>query len=570
MSYNFTNKQIAELFRNISAVYQIKNMNSFQIRAYDLAADSVEHASSEIKDLWETDKLDEVPGLGKSLRAYLDELFTTGKVKHFEEVSKEIPDRLFEFLKIPGVGPKTAFKIAEAGIDSIFDLERKIESGFLEKKGFTPKGLANILRGIKEYKRKSDRILLPVAGEVARAVIAHLKKHPAVLQVNTLGSLRRRLATVGDIDISVASEKPAEVIEYFSKTPETSHVVEAGDRTSTIALKNGIRVDLMVQPPELYGNLLQHLTGGKSHNIKFRSLALKKGFSVSDNGVTELKTKKINKFEKEEEVYDFFNMQTPPPELREDQGEIEAALAHKLPDLVRLEDIKGDLHTHSTWSDGREPIETMVREAKRLGREYIVMSDHSYPNLLDFRKRLNEIEHVNSSVNGIRVISGLEVNINADMTLQVPDNVLAMHEVILVSIHTAFRQPKEEMTKRIITALENPLVNGLCHPTARMLLEREGIDADWEEVFKIAVKLNKIIEINAFPNRLDLPDSLVRLAKSFGVKFSIDTDAHHSSHLDLMEYGVSVARRGWLEKKDVVNTLPLQELRGIIKTIREF
>jgi DNA polymerase (family X) len=568
MSYNFTNKQISDLFRNISAVYQIKNMNSFQIRAYETAADSVEHTNSEIKDLWETGQMDDVPGLGKGLRSYLDELFSTGEVKHFDEVSEGIPHNLSEFLKIPGVGPKTALKIAESNVDNISDLEQKIKKGSLEKKGFTPKALENILRGIEEYKRKSDRILLPVAGEVAKTVIEHLKKHPKVKQVNTLGSLRRRLATVGDIDISAESEDPRAIIDHFAKHPDISHVVEAGDRTSTIALKNGIRVDLMVTPPELYGNLLQHFTGGKNHNIKFRSLALKKGFSVSDNGTKELKTGKLHKFEKEEEVYQLFKMQTPPPELREDQGEIEAALEHKLPNLVKLEDIRGDLHTHSTWSDGRESIETMAREAKRLGREYIVLSDHSYPNLLDFKKRLKDIEQVNDSVKGIRVISGLEVNINADMTLQVPDSVLEMHEVILVSIHTAFRQPKEEMTARILKALENPFVDVLCHPTARMLLEREGIEAEWETVFKAAKKLGKIIEINAFPNRLDLPDNLVRLARQTGVQFSIDTDSHHSKHLSLMEYGVSVARRGWCEKKDIINTLSLGEIRRILKRIK--
>lgn len=568
MSYNFSNKEVSDILRNISAVYQIKNMNQFQIRAYETAADSVEHTNSEIKDLWESGQLDEVPGLGKSLRGYLDELFSTGKVKHFDEVAKDLPKNLFRFLVIPGVGPKTAVKLAEEGVKDIHDLEKKIQSGELVKKGLGEKTLGNIARGIEEYKRKSDRILLPVAGEVAKTVIEHLKKHPSVKQVNTLGSLRRRLATVGDIDISASSADPKAVIEHFAKHPDISHVVEAGDRTSTIALKNGIRVDLMVQPPELYGNLLQHFTGGKNHNIKFRSLALKKGFSVSDNGTKELKSGKLHKFEHEEGVYELFKMQTPPPEMREDQGEIEAAIEHKLPDLVKIQDIRGDLHTHSTWSDGRESIEVMAKEAKRLGREYIVMSDHSYPNLLDFDKRLREIEQVNYSVNGIRVISGLEVNINADMTLQVPDNVLEKHEVILVSIHTAFRQPKEVMTQRIIKALEHPLVNVLCHPTARMLLEREGIEADWEKIFEKAKNLGKIIEINAFPNRLDLPDNLVRLAKEIGVKFSIDTDSHHSKHLSLMEYGVSVARRGWCEKEDIINTLSLTEIKRILNRIK--
>ncbi|OGY29859.1 MAG: hypothetical protein A3F35_02595 [Candidatus Woykebacteria bacterium RIFCSPHIGHO2_12_FULL_45_10] len=568
MSYNFSNKQVADLLRNISAVYQIKDMNSFQIRAYDLAADSIDHVNSELKDLWETGQLDEIPGLGEKLRSYIDELFRTGKVKHFEDISKGIPESLFTLLNVPGVGPKTAFKLSQAGVEDISDLEKKIKSGQLVKKDFSEKILSNVLRGVEEYNRRSDRILLPIAGETAKGVINHLLKHPSVKRADTLGSLRRRLATVGDIDISVASNEPEEVIAHFAKTPGISRVVEAGDRTGTIVLKNGIRVDLMVQPPADYGSLLHHFTGSKSHNIKMRSLARDKGYSISEYGVKEIETNKVVHIAEEEKVYELMGMETPPPELREDQGEVEAAIEGKLPKLVELEDIKGDLHTHSLWSDGRASIAEMAKEAAKLGRDYIVMSDHSYPNLLDFRKRLSEIEHLNDSQSKIRVISGLEVNINADMSLQVSDEILKIHEVILVSIHTAFHQSKEEMTKRILIALENPYVDIFAHPTGRMLLEREGIEADWEVIFKRAKELGKIMEINAFPNRLDLPDNLVRLAKDCGVKFSVDTDSHHTEHLSLMEYGVAVARRGWCETGDIINTLPLTALKRILSHVK--
>src|SRR3990167_6176878 len=568
MSYNFSNKQVADLLRNISAVYQIKDMNSFQIRAYDLAADSIDHVNSELKDLWETGQLDEIPGLGEKLRSYIDELFRTGKVKHFEDISKGIPESLFTLLNVPGVGPKTAFKLSQAGVEDISDLEKKIKSGQLVKKDFSEKILSNVLRGVEEYNRRSDRILLPIAGETAKGVINHLLKHPSVKRADTLGSLRRRLATVGDIDISVASNEPEEVIAHFAKTPGISRVVEAGDRTSTIVLKNGIRVDLMVQPPADYGSLLHHFTGSKSHNIKMRSLARDKGYSISEYGVKEIETNKVVHIAEEEKVYELMGMETPPPELREDQGEVEAAIEGKLPKLVELEDIKGDLHTHSLWSDGRASIAEMAKEAAKLGRDYIIMSDHSYPNLLDFRKRLSEIEHLNDSQSKIRVISGLEVNINADMSLQVSDEILKIHEVILVSIHTAFHQSKEEMTKRILIALENPYVDIFAHPTGRMLLEREGIEADWEVIFKRAKELGKIMEINAFPNRLDLPDNLVRLAKDCGVKFSVDTDSHHTEHLSLMEYGVAVARRGWCETGDIINTLPLTALKRILSHVK--
>ena len=324
----------------------------------------------------------------------------------------------------------------------------------------------------------------------------------------------------------------------------------------------------MVQPPADYGSLLHHFTGSKSHNIKMRSLARDKGYSISEYGVKEIETNKVVHIAEEEKVYELMGMETPPPELREDQGEVEAAIEGKLPKLVELEDIKGDLHTHSLWSDGRASIAEMAKEAAKLGRDYIVMSDHSYPNLLDFRKRLSEIEHLNDSQSKIRVISGLEVNINADMSLQVSDEILKIHEVILVSIHTAFHQSKEEMTKRILIALENPYVDIFAHPTGRMLLEREGIEADWEVIFKRAKELGKIMEINAFPNRLDLPDNLVRLAKDCGVKFSVDTDSHHTEHLSLMEYGVAVARRGWCETGDIINTLPLTALKRILSHVK--
>ena len=564
MEKKFTNKEIANLLKNVSAAYQVKGKNQFQIRAYDLAADSIEHASSEVKDLWESGQIDQIPNVGSHIANYLDEYFTTGSVDHFEQVFEDLPESMFGLLKVPGVGPKTALKIAEAGVVSIGDLESRIKSGWLLKKGFGEKTLNNILRGVEEFKRKSDRILLSIAGETAKQVVEYLKKHKDVLAADPLGSLRRRVATVGDVDISVASNKPKHVIDYFKKYPGVQDIIEAGERTATISLPSGIRVDLMAQPPDHYGSLLHHFTGSKSHNIHMRSLAKEKGYSISEYGIKEIKSGKIIKCKTEDEVYSLLGMQTPPPELREDTGEIEAALEHKLPKLIEVGDIKGDMQTHSIWSDGQNTIKEMADTAASLGREYIALTDHSYPST-DFTKRIKEIEQYNYSQDKIRVISGLEVNINSDCSLQVSDDILAKHSVVLVSIHTSFRQSKAEMTKRIITALQNPHVDIFAHPTGRLLLEREGIDADWEVVFKTAKNFGKIIEINAFPNRLDLPDNLIREAKRFGVMFSIGTDSHQAGQLDLMEYGVANARRGWLEKADVINTLPYAKLRAILR-----
>ena len=571
MEKKFANKEIAELLRNVSAAYQVKGANLFQIRAYDTAADSIEHATSEVKDLWESGHLDQIPGVGTSIANYLDEYFTTGKVDHFETVFNDVPDDMFQFLKVSGVGPKTAVKLAQAGVVSIEDLEQRIKSGWLVKKGFGQKSLDNILRGIEEFKRKSDRILLPVAGEIAQRAIEYLKKHKDVVRADPLGSLRRRVATIGDIDISVASGNPQRVVDHFKKFPEAGHVVEAGERTATIALRNGIHIDLMVQPPQRYGSLLQHFTGSKLHNIHIRKISKEKGLSLSEYGIKQIASEGSQfsqdtffKCETEEDFYGKLSMEYIPPELREDQGEIEAAAVHKLPKLIELKDIKGDLQSHSTWSDGHSPIAEMALAAASLGREYIALTDHSYPNT-KFEARLKEIEQFNYSQNRIRVISGLEVNINSDASLQVPDEVLAKHELILVSIHTSFRQESKEMTARIIKALENPHVDIFAHPTGRLLLEREGVDADWEQIFKTAARLGKSIEINAFPNRLDLPDTLIREARSFDVRFSIGTDSHQVGQLGLMEYGVGTARRGWVESKEVINTLPYQKLKDILR-----
>ncbi len=563
MKNEFTNKNIADLLRNVSAVYQLEESNPFQVRAYDLAADSIEHTSSEIKEVWEKGNLDQIPRLGEHIRKYIGELFRTGKVKHFDKVLSSVPESMFEFLKVSGVGPKTAYKLADAGVVSIEDLERRIKSGWLAKKGFSEKNLQNILGGVEEFKRKSDRILLPVAAEAAKKIIDYLKKDKSAVAADSLGSLRRKVATVGDIDISVATHEPKEVIEHFKKYPGTSRVVESGDRTATISLRDGTRVDLMVQPPEQYGSLLHHFTGSKNHNIHMRSIAREKGYSISEYGIQKIKTGESIKCATEDDVYTLFDMQTPPPELREDTGEVEAALAHNLPKLIKLSGIKGDMQTHSVWSDGQNTIEEMALAASRLGREYIALTDHSYPST-DFNKRLKEIEQFNYSQNKIRVISGLEVNINVDASLQVTDDVLAKHEVVLVSIHTSFRQPKEEMTRRIIKALENPYVDIFAHPTGRLLLEREGIDADWEKIFKTAVKFNKFLEINASTDRLDLPDNLIREAKRCGVRFSIGTDSHQVDQLSLMEYGVANARRGWVEAKDVINTLSYKKIKDIL------
>lgn len=571
-----SNQQVAKILRSVAAAYTIKKTgNQFEIRAYENAADSIEHSTAEIHDLWEEGRLDEVPGLGEKLRGYLDELFKTGKVKHFEDVQKGIPEVVFELLDIPGIGPKISSEIAKLGVKSLDNLKKQIKTGKLVEKGFSAKIAQKIMEGAREVASRGNRMLLPYAFAQAEKIVEYLKKGPGVKQAHPLGSLRRMVATVGDLDFSACSDKPSAVIEYFCKMPGVARVVEKGDDRATVVLKSGIQADLLVGKPDAYGALLQHFTGGKNHNIKLRTYALKKGFSLSEVGVkkvgneAQVTSDKLVLTKTEEEFYGLLGMQTPDPEIREDTGEIEAAIAHKLPNLVKVSAIKGDLHLHSNFpivspshGPGADSIEEIVNKASELGYPYVGISDHppgfsklSKQEIIKWvEKRTKFIQSLKKNTNSIRVLNGLEIDILGDGTLSVPDEALATLDYCIAGIHSGHRGSKEQITKRLMSALQNPHVDAISHPTNRLLNERQSSDADWEEIFKYCAKNNKLLEINSFPNRLDLRDDLVRQALGYGVKFIIDTDAHMVEQMDNMLFGVSVARRGWVEAKDVVNS----------------
>jgi len=552
-----SNQRLAKLLRNVAAAYVIKNTgNIFQIRAYENAADSIEHSTVEIYDLWEEGKLDLVPALGKSIQGYLDELFKKGSVEHFQQIQKGIPEVVFDLLDIPGVGPKTAQKIAELGVKNLADLENQLKSGKLAEKGFSEKLGQNILEGLREVSSRSGRMLLPYAAKQADNILNYLKNNADVLQAHPLGSLRRMVATIGDLDFSIASEKPEKMVDYFCKMPGVARILDQGENKATVVLKNGIQVDLLVGKPESYGALLQHFTGGKNHNIHLRTYALEK-----DNKLIETKT--------EEEFYKLLGMDTPPPEIREDTGEIEAALRHELPKLIEATDIKGDLHLHSNFpiknpshGPGVNSIEEIVKKALDLEYKFVGISDHplglsttSKQEKIDWvKKRTKFIQDQQSRTKSIRVLNGLEIDILGDGSLSVPDEALQTLDYCIAGIHSGHRASKEVITKRLLAALSSPLVDIISHPTNRLLNERESSEADWPKVFKIAAKNNKLLEINSFPNRLDLRDDLVRLAQGYGVRFVINTDAHEISQMDNMGFGVSVARRGWVTAKDVINT----------------
>jgi len=564
-----SNQRLAKILRDIAAAIVIKKVGTiFEIRAYENAADSIDQATAEIYDLWQEGKLSEIPGLGQKLQGYLNELFTQGSVKHFESLEKGIPKVVFDLLDIPGIGSKTAQKIADLGIKDLDDLKKKIKTGELVKKGFSAKIAQNIMFSLTGLNQTGHRKLLPYAAVQADKILNYLKKSPDVLQAHPLGSLRRMVATVGDLDFSVSSERGKEVVEYFCQMPGITRVVDKGENKATVILNTGLQLDLLVGKPESYGALLQHFTGSKSHNIKLRGLANKKGYSLSEYGVRRIEGKKLIPTKTEEQFYKLLGMQTPPPELREDTGEIEAALKQKLPDLVEFKDVKGDLHLHSSYpiispshGPGADSIEDMVRKAVSLDYEFVGISDHppgfttvSKQGIIKWtEKRTKFIQNLKSKTKSIRVLNGLEVDILGDGSLSVSDEALAMLDYCIAGIHSGHRGSKETITKRLIKALEDPYVDIISHPTSRLLNERDSSDADWEEVFKAAAGNNKILEINAYPNRLDLRDDLVRRALKFGVKFIIDTDAHEVSQMDNMRFGVAVARRGWVSDKDIVN-----------------
>lgn len=572
-----SNAEIVKMLRNVAAAYTIKKIGSiFQIRAYENAADSIEHSTVEVQDLWQEGKLSEVPTLGEKLQGYLDELFTKGSVRHFEDVQKGVPEVVFDLLDITGIGPKTAIELAHLGVHDLDDLKKKIKSGELVSKGFSAKIAENIISGLQQLEQRgSRRMLLPYAFTQAEKVLSFLKQNPKVLRADPLGSLRRMIATIGDLDFSACSEKPSEIIEYFCKMPGVVKVLERGEDRASVVINSGLRLDLLVGKPESYGALLQHFTGSKNHNIHLRTLANDKGYSLNEYGVQKIKGKLV-KTEKEEELYKIMNMQTPPPEIREDTGEIEAALKHALPTLIELKDIKGDLHLHSNFplkashGPGANSTEEMIKKAVDLGYAYVGISDHppaftthgKQEMIRLIEKRTKFIQEIKLKTKSIRVLNALEVDILGDGSLSVPDEALASLDYCIAGIHSGHRDSKEDMTKRIIKALENPNVDIISHPTNRLLNERESSDAEWEAVFKVASENKKLLEINAYPNRLDLRDDLVRMALKYGVKFVINTDAHEALQMDNTKFGVSVARRGWVEAKDVVNTWDWTDFAG--------
>ena len=577
MTKFFSNKDISKLFRSVAAAYSVKGGEYFKMIAYDKAADSIEHSTVEMKDLWDDKKLGTVPGLGAGLQSHIDELFTSGRVKHLEMLLKGLPSGMFEFLDIPGMGPKSAYKLAkELKLKNLEDLIKAAKAGKISKlPGFGAKSEKEILASISRQLNRPNRYLLPFAFETAQRLLAYLRSFKECERAEPLGSLRRMVATVGDIDIAVASKIPKKIIESFKSYREVQKILGAGPMASSVILNNSMQADLKVLSLDAFGSLLQHFTGSKNHNIRLREFALKKGMSLSEHGI---KYKgKIKEFAHEHEFYRFLDLNWIEPELREDTGEIEASINGTLPNLVELEDIKGDIHLHSNYPIepshdlGRESFQEIIDKAQSLNYGYIGLSDHS-PSLSThskkqiaelIKKRKERIEQLRDSNKDIGILNLLEMDILTNGTLSVPEECFQLLDGTIAGIHSSHGQPKAIITRRLLNAIESPYVQIVSHPTNRLLMQRESSDIEWDKVFEACQRTGTILEINAWPNRLDLPDTLVKEAISKGVKLIINTDSHAIDQMDNMRYGVSVARRGWAQKKDIVNTMPWIEFKKI-------
>jgi DNA polymerase (family 10) len=474
-------------------------------------------------------------------------------------------------INIPGVGPKTAILLyKKLKIDTINKLEKAAKSGALnDLPGMGAKKTENILRGITLKKKSHGRFLLDDATAHAELIVEELKKLKEVKRILPCGSLRRGQETIGDIDILIVSDQPETVMDHFAKLAAVQHVLAKGTTKSSVVLKNGMQADLRVVEDKSFGSAAHYFTGSKDHNIAIRVMAQKRGLKVSEYGVFRGKTQLAGKTE--EEFYKKFGLQYIPPELRENRGELEAAKHHTIPELVELSDIKGDLHMHTTASDGFNSIAEMAAAAKKLGYEYIAITDHSQSTRVahglksqELLKHIKEIKAVAKKLTGIKILAGSEVDILPNGDIDYSDELLAQLDIVLISIHANFKMPRRDMTQRFVKALANPHSNLLTHPTGRLIGEREPYEVDMEEVLQAAKKYHKLIEVNAHPKRLDLTDVYCKRAKELGVKIVISTDAHATDQLNLMRYGVTTARRGWLEARDVANTLPLAKLQKLL------
>ncbi|MDH4265881.1 MAG: DNA polymerase/3'-5' exonuclease PolX [Deltaproteobacteria bacterium] len=564
------NKGIADIFTAIADILDIEGENPFRVRSYRNAARTIEDLSQSLESMIKTGmNLEEIPGIGKSIREKIEEIISTGKCHFLEELRAQVPAGLTELLKLEGLGPKKVKALQDQlGVDSVDRLEKAAQAGRLRNlAGMGSRTEEKVLKSIEKYRAGMGRFKLSVGFIYAQALLEYLKEVPGVRRLDPAGSFRRRKETIGDLDILAICAKGCRVMDRFVKYGETAEIIAKGETKSSVRLQCGLQVDVRVLEEESYGAALHYFTGSKAHNVAIRDRAKELGLKISEYGVFDSKDEKRISGAKEEDIFKAVGLPFIPPELREDRGEIQAAEQGKLPRLIELSDIRGDLQMHTTATDGKHSIAEMAEKVKEMGYAYIAITDHSkavrVAGGLDEKglaRHLKEIDKVAAQVTGVRLLKGVEVDILADGSLDLKDDILQECDVVLAAVHSRFNMEEKEMTRRIIKALKNPNVNILAHPTGRLILEREAYKVNLKEVFQAAFDYGVVLEINAYPDRLDLRDVDARMAKEMGAKLAISTDAHSAAQLELMRFGVYTARRGWIEAKDVINTLPLEEL----------
>jgi DNA polymerase (family 10) len=570
------NKEVAEKFYELAEIAELANENPFKIKAYLEAARVIENLAIPIEEIASKGELEEIRGIGKGIAEKINQYLQKGKIDKLEEFKKKIPETLIEMEKIPGLGAKRVKALYEdLHIQTVDDLRKAAEAHKIRQlEGFGEKTEQKILEGISAMRdKKIDRVLIGIAMPIAESIVDSLKTRSHVDQILICGSIRRMKDTIGDIDILVTSKRPSEVMESFSSLDLVKEVIAKGETKTSIVTLEGVQVDLRVVEPGSFGAAIQYFTGSKQHNVHMRELAIKKNLKLNEYGVFDLDTNRKVAGETEEEIYDLLGMQWIPPEMREDNGEIELALEGKIPEIVKLEEIKGDIHVHSTYSDGRNTIEELMKQSMKMGYEYLVITDHARAlgiagglSIEKYLEEKKEIDELNKKYKHFKVFLGTELNILTNGEVDFKDDDLKIFVICLAGIHTGMSQKKEQITNRIINAMKNKYVRVIVHPTGRIIGGRDEYEVDVDAVFNEAKKHNTIFEINASFERLDLNEVNARKAKeNFGLKFEIGTDAHSTDSMMSMRYGVGVARRAGLTKDDIINTMNLTFFERFIK-----
>lgn len=569
-----SNTQVADVFELIADLLEIKGEIVYKTLAYRKAADSINTLARDLHDIWRAGKLTEIPGVGKAIAEKIDELLSTGRLAFLEKLQTEVPSSLVQLLQVPDVGPKKVTLFwKQLGVTNLTELEAAARAGKLRSlPGMGEKSEARIMAGIEAVARRTTRIPLGKAWPFTQQLLELLRQAPGVKAAEAGGSLRRMRSTVGDLDLLVAATDSGPIMEVFTHHPQVIQVIGQGETKASVEFNNNLRAQLWVHSPERFGTALAYGTGSKEHNVRLRELALKKKLSLSDRSFLRPDGSEIL-CASEEEVYDILGLPWIPPELREDRGEIQAARAGKLPVLLETGDLRAELHSHSTWSDGRLSIQEMAEAARARGLKVLAVTDHSGSlgvagglKVEDLQAQRAEIERIQHQLgDSIKILQGSEVEIRADGTLDFPDEALAQLDIVIASLHSGLRQPREQVTRRLINAIRNPHVDIIGHPTGRMIPNREGADLDMDAAMAAASESGVALEINANPVRLDLDDRYARRAIELGIRLSVNTDAHTPSDMDLAHFGVATARRGWVEAGNVINTWETHDLLAWLK-----